>query len=460
MSDQSIDPNTHIDAMAARTLPSQVKIAGLGAVALGLVSAIYGFAVAGQAWTWGAILVALVYVLALTQGGIVYAVIMTLTKAHWGRPLKRIAEAFGLFIPVVYALLFLFLMFGTGLYPWNPDTFVDWCGSGPAELCGGVDLAVHAKGFALPTKEMWLSKWVFIGRQMLLIGLLFGLGLFYLRTSLRPDLILAKSRLGDTAPGWWSLIIGGATDAQAAQESGEKTQQALSVILALTYAFVFSFMAYDLMMSLSPWWYANMFGAWTSMSSLWITLAALGIFGLLGRDWLSITPYVNRTVMHDLGKLCLALCMFWGYTTFAQLLPIWYANMPEETDFLLIRLHLPQWAWLAQTVGVMCFVMPFTVLISRGIKKMKWPFIAICAVIMIGIFLERTLVVMPSVHFGDEFPVMNFVIVNIGIWIGALGALFTFVAWILTQLPAIGLTDPRVEVHPWDVHIHSLDAHH
>jgi len=450
MSEHPVDINTHVDAMASRQLPSQIKMGGLAAMAFGVIGLGYGFAVSGQAWTWGAILVALVYLLALTQGGIMYAVIMTLTKAHWGRPLKRIAEAFGLFIPLVYLFLLIFLLLGNGLYPWNPTPF---------EGIPAVSIEPHSE-FAWSTKPMWLDLPFFIGRQLGLIGLLFAMGLLYLKNSLRPDLIVAKARLGDKAPGWWSFIIGGATDAAAAQERGEKNQQILSVALALGYAFIFSFMAFDLMMSLSPWWYANMFGAWTFMSSIWITLAALGMYGLIARDWLGITKYVTRTVTHDLGKLCLALCMFWAYTTFAQLLPIWYANMPEETDFLLVRLHLPQWAWLAQTVGVMCFVMPFTVLASRGIKKMKWPFVAICAVIMTGIFLERTLVVMPSVHFGDTFPTLDFLIVNVGIWIGALGAFFTFVSWVLTQLPAIGMTDPRVEVHPWDAHVHSLDAHH
>jgi len=455
MSDLTIDPNQHIDAMATRELPSQLKLGGGAAMLLGVVGLGYGFGVAGQAWTWGAILVALVYLLALTQGGIMYAVIMTLTKAHWGRPLKRIAESFGLFIPVVYAFLLLFLVLGNGLYPWNPDTFVTLADGSS----GYISVEPHSE-FAWRTKPLWLNKTFFIVRQLVLIGGLFLVSLMYIKNSLKPDLIVAKARLDGKVPGWWNFVIGSETDAVAAQESGENKQQVLSVVLALGYAFIFSFMAFDLMMSLSPWWYANMFGAWTFMSSIWITLAALGIVSLVGRDWMSITPFISRTLTHDLGKLTLALCMFWGYTTFAQLLPIWYANMPEETDFLLVRLHLPQWAWLAQTVGVMCFVMPFTVLASRGIKKMKWPYVAICAVIMTGIFLERTLVVMPSVYHGEVFPVLDFILVNVFIWIGALGAFFTFVGWALTQVPAIGITDPRVEVHPWDVHIHSLDAHH
>ena len=455
MSDHTINPNQHIDAMAARTLPSQLKMGGGIAMALGVVGIGYGFAVAGQAWTWGAILVALVYLLALTQGGVMYAVIMTLTKAHWGRPLKRIAESFGLFMPVAWLFLIVFLVAGNKLYPWHPETFITLADGSS----GFIDIEPHSE-FAWRTKPIWLNLNFFIGRQIVLIGALFACGLLYIRNSWKPDLIAAKARLGDAAPGWWSFIIGSDTDVAAAQETGEKKQQVLSVVIALGYAFIFSFMAFDLMMSLSPWWYANMFGAWTFMSSIWITLAALGIVSLVGRDWMGITPFISRTLTHDLGKLTLALCMFWAYTTFAQLLPIWYANMPEETDFLLVRLHLPQWAWLAQTVGVMCFIMPFTVLASRGIKKMKWPYVAICAVIMTGIFFERTLIVMPSVYHGETFPIVDFIVVNVFIWLGALGAFFTYVGAVLTQVPAIGITDPRVEVHPWDVHIHSLDAHH
>jgi hypothetical protein len=446
-----IDINAHIDAIPGRSIPKNFKMAGIAAMAIGVLGLGFGFATGETAWTWGSFLVALVYILGLTQGGVMYAVIMTLTKAHWGRPLKRIAEAFGLFIPVAYVLLVLFLLLGTGIYPWNPDTILE---------IGPVDLKPHSE-FAWSAKPFWLSKWVFIGRQMLVVGFMFLLSLLYLRNSLKPDLIAAKARIGDKAPGWWNLITGSETDVQKACDNGEKNQQILGVLLAFTYAFGFSFIAYDLMMSLSPWWFANMFGAWTFMSSIWITFAALGIYGLAGRDWLGIRSFVTRTVTHDLGKLCLALCMFWAYTTFAQLLPIWYANMPEETDFLLVRLHLPQWNWLAQVVGVMCFVMPFTVLASRGIKKMKWPFIAICAVIMTGIFLERTLVVMPSIHFGDTFPTMNFLLISIPTFIGFLGLFFTYVTWVLSNMPPVGLTDARLEVHPWDVHIHSADdAHH
>ena len=185
-----------------------------------------------------------------------------------------------------------------------------------------------------------------------------------------------------------------------ARTRGIREQSTLVPFIALTYAVVFSGLAFDLIMSLSPWWFSNMFGGWIFMSSFWLGMATMGLVAMLSRDWLNLGDFVTTSVMHDLGKLLLAACMFWAYTTYAQLLPIWYTDMPEETDYLLVRLFLPQWSWLARLVAITCFIAPFTILLSRGVKKMRWPFAAVCVLIMCGLFLERSLLVLPSIYFG------------------------------------------------------------
>jgi len=229
--------------------------------------------------------------------------------------------------------------------------------------------------------------------------------------------------------------------------------------MALSYALIMSFLAFDLIMSLSPWWFSNMFGGWTFVSSFWVSLACVGFVAMIGRDWLKVGDFVKGNVTHDIGKLLLAGCMFWAYTAYAQLLPIWYTDMPEETDFLLIRLFLPQWSWLSQTVAITCFVAPFTILLSRGIKKMRYPFAALCALIMVGIFLERSLLVYPSIYMGADFPWPNFLFVSVGVWLGFLGAFTQVVGRVLAGIPGVCIADPYLETHPWDVHVHSLDQH-
>jgi hypothetical protein len=445
------DVNPVVDGVAGRTLPAAANAVSLGLIALGVIAFLVGlFAIGdGGVVAWGAFLVGIVYTLALGQGGVMFAVIQTGTWARWGTPVKRIAESFAFFLPFTYLALIVFLLFGLGIYSWNPNTVLE---SGP------VALEPHSPE-AWATKPVWLTPWFFRIRVLLAVGLMLALDFVYLRASLVPDLMFAKSRLGSRAPAWWDRLIGGRTDLPAALRSGLSTQSFLVPILGITFALVMSLVAFDLIMSLSPWWYSNMFGAWTAVSSFWLSLAALGFTAMVARDWLGLGSFVRPKVTHDIGNLMLAGTMFWAYTGFAQLLPIWYTDMPEETDFLLVRLFLPEWQWLAQTVGMLCFVAPFTILLSRGIKKMRWPFVGICSLIMVGVFLERTLLVQPSIHFGDP---RNFLVLFtcVGTWLGFVGAFVQVVGRTLASIPPIVVTDPHLEPHPWDVHVHALDHGH
>lgn len=445
MSAAPLDVNVAIDAVLTRKVPMPVMAGAAGAIVVGLVAFVAGMFI-DPVWTWGAVIVGLVYTIGICQGSIMFSVISTLTWARWSRPMKRVAETFGLFMPIVYLALVAFLIVGLRVFPWHPHTIVEG---------GPVNLNPESVAVLFAAKPMWLSPGTFIARQVLGVGFLVVLDLIYLRTSLRPDLLLAKIRLGDRAPAWWNMIIGGATDVAKEREASDKLQATLGVLLGVTYAFVMSMVAFDLIMSLAPLWYSNMFGGWFFASSFWLAMQSIGVFTLIGLDWLGLRGWLKPSHTHDLGKMLLAYTMAWAYMTFAQILPIYYTNMPEETDFLMLRIVLPEWGPMARVVAVMCFIMPFTVLLSRGIKKMRGPFIALMMCMMFGVFLERTLLVMPSIFKGPEFPWLNFLIISLGVWVGFLGALVTFATQVLSRIPALPVSDPKLETHPWDVHVHA-----
>jgi len=447
----NVDVNPIIDAVPGRTVPGAIAGLGAGLAALGLVGLGYGFAVAGPAWTWGAFVVALVYTLAIAQGGVMFSVIQTATWGRWGRPFKRISETFFFVMPLAYLALLVFLVAGgLGIYSWNPGTILE---SGP------VSLAPHSPE-AITSKPYWLTTNFFMGRMVLGFGWLIVLDFFYIRASIGPDLLLAKQRLGDKAPGWWSFFIGGQTDVQKATEAGLRIQSILAPFIAISYAAVFTLMAMDLLMSLAPIWYSNMFPAWISVSSFWLSVAFLAWVTMLFRDWLHLGDVVKHNNTHDLGKMMMAGSMFWAYTTFSQILPIWYTNMPEETDYLMVRMYLPQWSWFAKLVVITCFLGPFTTLLSRGIKKMRWPLFAVATLILCGIFFERSLLVMPQIHMGDDFPMTNFLLCSVPMWLGAVGVILTVVSQFLARVPAVVVSDPNLQPHPWDVHVTSLDVQH
>ncbi len=111
MSSSSINPNPIIDAIAGRTVPAAVRNGAIGAIVLGIIAFAVGMTMS-PIWTWGAFLVAILYTMALGQGGIVFAIMLTLTWGRWGRPMKRIGEAFGFFLPIAYVGLLVFLLIG------------------------------------------------------------------------------------------------------------------------------------------------------------------------------------------------------------------------------------------------------------------------------------------------------------------------------------------------------------
>ena len=66
------------------------------------------------------------------------------------------------------------------------------------------------------------------------------------------------------------------------------------------------------------------------------------------RFWLRRQGLLENTITiehyHDLGKWMFAVTVFWAYAAFAQYMLIWYANIPEETQYFF---HRYQGSWYA-----------------------------------------------------------------------------------------------------------------
>lgn len=430
----------HIDygeyvAKAPRSLPSGIKNAALALIGLGVLAAGYGFMTDANR-TGGAFIVNFMYWMGIAQGGMMFAVAHVITKGRWGRPIKRMAEAFSLMTIPMYLLLMIFLVAGgTHVYPWSHEPM-------PAH------------------KAIYFQTPFFIGRNAVLLGLLITANLLFVRASVRSDAGTAAEKYGWQPSGLAAMIanIGGWQGEKAEVEKSQKFQVAIAPVIAMLFAVGFTVMAVDISMSLAPHWYANMFPAWYAMSSFWSGIVYLGIFSLVFRKTLGLEKLFKPSMYHDLGKMTFGLTMFWGYTTYAQYLPIWYGNMTEEIGFILLRTELEPWATLTKVVFLGCFVVPFTILTSRGLKKMPTAYLMITSMLAVAIWLERFLVNMPSVWKGDTLP-LGFA--EIGMALGFLG-LFTFIVMsFLTSAPPIPFTDPFMQHDPDHVHVlPKSQAHH
>ena len=165
---------------------------------------------------------------------------------------------------------------------------------------------------------------------------------------------------------------------------------------AVLYAYVLTLVAFDGIMALQPHWFSNLLGGWIFMGAFLGAHMLLALLMIHGAKHLGVADLVSPKQRHDLGKLCFGFSVFWTYLMWAQFLVIWYGNLPEETGFVFARL----WGhWLPIGVAVFwgVFIIPFFGLLGVRPKKVRATFGFFASVSLIALWLERYLLVMPSV---------------------------------------------------------------
>jgi len=138
-----------------------------------------------------------------------------------------------------------------------------------------------------------------------------------------------------------------------------------------------------------------------------------------------------------LGKLLVGFSCFWMYIWFSQYMLIWYANIPEETSYYILR---TQGYWLPLFILNMLlnWAIPFAVLLPRGPKRNASALVKVAWVVMAGRVLDIYLLVIPAT--AGTVPVF-------GVWevapVCAAGAAF-LLAFIraIRQAPQVPHRDP------------------
>jgi len=388
---------------AARCRPTPVWLTGLflGLLLLGAGVFITGIRGDAPLRTWQAYLVNLVFWTALSAGAILFSAILTITHAHWGRALKRLAEALGSFLPLSLLLL-------PVLYPARHLIF-SW-----------VD-------HPLPKKTAWLQADFLFLRDEAALLLLALTGLALICISVQRD----------------RRELAGNPDPVRAQKA-ETRAVVYANFYGMFYFLFLSLIAFDLIMSLTPEWYSTLFGAYYLVGGFYTALATLFILSLLAVRKMDLGEFITPVHLHKLGKLLLGFCLMTGDFFYTQYLVIWYGNLPEETGFIIARINFQPWHTLAVTVLFVAFIIPFLLLLSSRIKRKHPAMLALCLVIFSGMWLERFLLVVPSVWQG---PAMPLGIAELAISGGFLGVMGLCVSTFLRIFPVLPLADPLFLQH-------------
>src|SRR5262249_60977946 len=81
----------------------------------------------------------------------------------------------------------------------------------------------------------------------------------------------------------------------------------LAPVVAILYCAIYSLLAFDLIMSLSPKWHSTLFGWWYFATDFWSATVALGFMAVLFRRAFGPNSRASSPgVLHDIGKMIFA----------------------------------------------------------------------------------------------------------------------------------------------------------
>jgi len=334
-------------------------------VAIGVATFIFGLTSQHPERAWQAYLINFLLWSAIAQGAVLFSAVMHMTNARWSGPLAGLSESFAAFFPISY-ILFLVLFLGRAhIFPWLHE-----------DLHG---------------KEVWLNIPFLFTRDCIGLLILYILGFGYLFNALQLKLDPHQPRSK-----WRQSIVDAWQRNHSKPEDIKRRMTIWGGFYILAFALVLSLIGFDLVMSMDPHWISTLFGAYHFVKAFFIGLGALIILAAVIRIKQGAASGLKANHFHDIGKLFFGFCLLWADFFYVQLMVIYYGNIPEETHYVIVRTMLAPWNKLAWTVFIVCFIGPFFILLNQRVKTKPVLMLAICSVVIIGIWLEHLLLLGPA----------------------------------------------------------------
>lgn len=375
---------------ANRFAPLSFLLALVGIIGLGL-SVVGAFVNAKQfSFSW---LFAFAFYFTMLAGCFFWIIVHHVVDAEWSVVVRRQLENLAMLLAVMALFFVPIVIFRHHLYEWM-------------NLKVGVDPV-------LDSKRGYLNWHFFLTRSIFYFFFFITATLLFRRFSIRQD--------HDGNPAFTL-----------------KNRRLAFVALPL-FGLSLTFGAYDWLLGLDYHWFSTMWGVYifagaagSSMSLLVLVITALRKAGYLKE---TVTP----EHYHIMGKWMLAFVIFWAYIGFSQYMLIWYANMPEETEYF-IRRNTESWNALSLFLVIGRFFVPFVILLIQGLKRKPHRLCLIAGWIVFMQMVDLYIVILPALHgpgmlvsIWDFMPLLG------------MGATLAFVfLWIARKSSLFPNRDPRL----------------
>lgn len=333
---------------ANRFAPLSFLLAIVGILGLGL-SIVGGFVAREQfsfSWLFG-----FSFYFTLIAGCFFWIIVHHVTDAEWSVVVRRQLENLAMLMPLMVLFFVPIVIFRHQLYEWM-------------NIPPGHDPI-------LDSKRAYLNWHFFVVRSIFYFVFFISVTLLFRRFSIRQD--------RDGNPGFTL-----------------KNRKLAFVALPL-FAASLTFGAYDWLLGIDYHWFSTMWGPYifAGAAGSSMSLLVLVITGLRKAGYLKET--ITTEHYHIMGKWMLSFTVFWAYIGFSQYMLIWYANIPEETEYF-IRRNTESWNALNLFLVIGRFFIPFAILLVRSPKKNPNRLCLIAGWIIFMQLVDLYIVILPALH--------------------------------------------------------------
>ena len=350
-------------------------------------------------------------------GGMCLLMVQYLSGGKWGLIIRRPLEAMTRTLPLVFLYFLPVGIFGMSyghLYIWAKYN-TNWATALQQHLIN-VDQAhaIHFKHAILNPVGFWCTS--------LIVFAIIGTYIYYLNK-------LSLKRDADPEPNvrYWQVKL-----------------ENISGFGVLLYAIMLFICVIYWVMSLDPTWYSTVYGFQFLVGQAYgvLALSILTLIALSKAD--PIKTAFRVTEQHDMGKLCFAFVMLNMYLAFGAFLIIWSGNSPEEIPWYLDRIR-GGWGVIATLDFVFHWLLPFTLLLSSNLKRIKSRLAVVCCIMIFARYWDLFWLIEPN--FKDAARNLHF---SPGIleYVTLPVAMISFwMAYYFTQLkkrPLVAVNDPHL----------------
>lgn len=325
--------------------------------------------------------------------------------AGWSAGIKRVAEAFGYWLAPAGIIMVLIFLFGShSLFHWTHDYLYDPANPEFDEILNG------KKGF--------LNYGFFLGRIVLYFVLWIGVWFQLRKFSLKED------------------------------ETGDIKWYDKSVIWSAGFLVIFgvteSTSSWDWVMSIDPHFFSTMFG-WYVLASWFVSALAFITLVLITLKENGYLSFINQNHFHDMGKFMFAFSIFWTYVWFEQFLLIYYANIPEEAGWMLIRLKSDAYTPIFFLNLFVNFFFPFLVLMTRDSKRQMIILKIVAIIIICGHWMDFYLMMTPPILGLNGGLDASFLFFEVGMFMVFLGLFLFVLIYGLSRAGLVAKNHPMIQ---------------